>query len=186
MPFQFTRTIRNFSVETVESAPVQDRLTILFDIIPTAEEKKLLENLLKLRGKLLLVTPENQSSMENLDWATFKEIISLADEKTDFVVAGNFAPFLVRQFNQLNGVGKVVFINPGFSKDIATLMSSFDTQCLVLTATPGNLDHDPDAVKYHDLISGSSIQYVRGVSGNPLFKKFTQSFNAIQRFLLDE
>ena len=65
-------------------------------------------------------------------------------------------------------------------------MAAFEVQVLVLTSTPGNLDHDPEAVKYHDLISGSSIAYVRGVQGNPIYKRFTQSFNSIQRFMLND
>ncbi len=157
----------------------------LFDRRMEHREEKLLENLLKITGEVYLVAPETENSPQ-IESETVTELAGLCDASCVFIVSGSFAPVMIREYANFRNALKVVFINPSYDPGNSTLMSSFETPCLVITGTPGNLDHDPDAVKYHDLISGSRIQYVRGVEGNPLFMKFTQSFNSIQRFISDE
>lgn len=186
MPFEFIgNTSGPFLLKYATGSQNNAKIVVvLLDKPISPQEEKLLENLLKIAGKVYLATPED--SFEKMSQKSIVAISSLNHDRYFLIVSGKFAPVVVEDYNHFRNAEKVVFINPSYSTSIASKMSSFETPSLVLTATPGNLDHDPDAVKYHDLISGSRIQYVRGISGNPLFLKFTQSFNSIQRFLTDD
>ncbi len=187
MAFQFQRNIADaFSFKSIGNpSTANGKIVCLFDSELNEKEEELLQNFLKLSGEIYLFTPLGTFSEEKVADA-LPEIVSRSGEQYSLIVYGNLAPFIIEKYNIFRKVLKVIFINPTFRRSIATKMSSFESPSLVITATPGNLDHDPDAVKYHDLISGSSIQYIRGISGNPLFNRFTQSFNSIQRFLSDE
>lgn len=187
MAFELQRIIAGaFSFKSIGSPSAsKGRIVCLFDSELKEKEEELLENFLKIHGEIYLFTPTGTLTDEKITEA-LPDIVSLLGLDYSLVVYGNLAPFVIEHYNIFRKAGKVVFINPAYRLNIATKMASFETPSLVITATPGNLDHDPDAVKYHDLISGSRIQYVRGTSGNPLFNRFTQSFNSIQRFLSDE
>ena len=162
-------------------------ILILCDSVVESQELKLLENFHKLGSEILLVVPRKKNLLDSsMDYSSVLTALNLLPGKVVIVSMGGYAPFLVENFNHLGKVGKLVFVNPTYRADISTKMAAFEVQVLVLTSTPGNLDHDPDAVKYHDLISGSSIAYVRGIQGNPIYKRFTQSFNSIQRFLSND
>lgn len=187
MAFSFLRNITGgFLLKSASNSSIDGpRIVALFDEPLKQGEEKLLENLLRVSAEVYIFAPEEGNSPGT--WAEVAmEAADLCNTNCTLIVSGKFAPAIIRGYGHFNNAGRVVFINPTYDLDIATRMSSFETPCLVITGTPGNLDHDPDAVKYHDLISGSRIQYVRGVTGNPLFMKFTQSFNSIQRFLSDE
>jgi hypothetical protein len=163
-------------------------ILILCDALPTERELRLLKNFQKLGREIVIFMPDTEGPYRNdFDFAQIFSVLKSFPEKLYIVSIGIFAPHLVNNYDEIaRNVEKVIFINPTYRKDISTKMSGFELPVLVITSTPGNLDHDPDAVKYHDLISGSVISYVRGVHGNPLFKRFTQSFNSIQRFLQNE
>lgn len=187
MPFNLIRNIPGNFILKHLSGPSggKERTIILFDSYISSNEEKLLENFLKISGEVFLVTREKSGDTQ-LEPDSVREVVSLCENNCNLVVSGKFAPIIIREYRKFQQAGKVIFINPSYEPDTAYMMSSFETPSLVITGTPGNLDHDPEAVKYHDLISGSKIQYVRGVTGNPLFMKFTQSFNSILRFLSDE
>ncbi len=187
MPFKFLKDLANaFSLRVARgSSGSEGKILMLFDTEISGKNENLLENFLKISNEVYLVSPVGDLKDEEIR-ESLGEISSICGEGFFLIVTGRFSPFIIESYHNFRSASKVIFINPTFRNDIATKMSSFVSPSLVVTATPGNLDHDPDAVKYHDLISGSQIQYVRGVSGNPLFHKFTQSFNSIQRFLLDD
>lgn len=168
------------------SAGTVEALILAFDFPLSDDQVKLMENFGKLSGSIVLIFPVKP--VHEIPGALIDHISSLISrwKKSIIVVSGKFAPFLVSDYAKFSGMDKAVFIDPEFRPEDAPRMSSFETPCLVVTGTSGNLDHDPSAVKYHDLISGSRIQYVRGITGNPLLARFTQSFNSIQRFLSDE
>lgn len=162
-------------------------ILLLCDRVPGDYELKLLQNFHRLGREVLLIFPKEDAVFnDSFDFSPIVSMMRMLPGNILLVSMGGFSPYLVDNFRHLEGVGKVVFVNPAYMKDISTKMSGFELPVLVLTGTPGNLDHDPDAVKYHDLISGSVITYVRGVEGNPLYQRFTQSFNSIQRFLLND
>ncbi len=187
MAFKFLRDISGgFRLKSISDTSMDGtRIVTLFDSFVESREEKLLENLLKISSEVYLVEPEGKVLPETGP-EVIREVAELCNGNCTLIVTGKLAPAIIRDYAQFKTMEKVVFINPSFDLDTATRMSSFETPCLVITGTPGNLDHDPEAVKYHDLISGSRIQYVRGVTGNPLFMKFTQSFNSIQRFISNE
>ncbi len=166
---------------------LEHSILILCDSVPEERELRLLENFHKLGREVVIFIPDTDSGYnENFNFSQIFPVLQSLTDKVYLISIGLFAPHLVNNFSKLEKVDKVIFINPLFRKDISTKMAGFELPVLVITSTPGNLDHDPDAVKYHDLISGSRISYVRGIQGNPLFKRFTQSFNSIQRFLLND
>lgn len=160
---------------------------LLVDSPPGSHEMKLLENFHKVGKDVYLIFPSEDGGFnECTGFDGILEAFGSIPGPLVLVASGKYAPCLVENSASLGRISRVVLINPLFRKEIAAKMAAFELPLLVVTATPGNLDHDPDAVKYHDLISGSAITYIRGVSGNPLYKRFTQSFNSIQRFLLDD
>ena len=162
-------------------------ILILCDTALNDPELKLLENFRKLGREILLLVPGKENPVNsNMDFSPVLTAINMLPGKVMIIAMGGYAPFLIENFKHLARVVKLVFVNPAYDETISTKMAAFEVQVLVLTSTPGNLDHDPDAVKYHDLIAGSSIAYVRGIHGNPLYKRFTQSFNSIQRFMLND
>lgn len=186
MGFKPTDRVGPFQLKSANGLPDSgNRLVILLDKTLIAEEEKLLENFLRFSSEVIIVSPMVSSRFE-LSTETVDALSSLGGTCFHLICTGAFAPLIIEQYEKFRNAGKVVFINPTYRKDIAVRMSSFESPSLVVTATPGNLDHDPDAVKYHDLISGSEIKYVRGVTGNPLYEKFTQSFNSIHTFLTDD
>lgn len=178
----------NIILFRIEGDPGKEySILILCDACPDAHELKLLENFNKLgRGVTVLCPSKAGTSGSGFSFGDILPLLHSLPGKVFLVSIGGFSPYLIENSSQLSNVGKVVFVNPAFRKDILTKMAGFEIPVLVVTSTPGNLDHDPDAVKYHDLISGSSIAYVRGIQGNPIYKRFTQSFNSIQRFLLND
>ena len=162
-------------------------ILILCDTALNGRELKLLENFHKLGREILLLVPGKDVKIKSdMDLSPVLTALNMLPGKVMIISMGGYAPYLIENFKQLARVVKLVFVNPTYSEAISTKMAAFEVQVLVLTSTPGNLDHDPEAVKYHDLISGSSIAYVRGVQGNPIYKRFTQSFNSIQRFMLND
>lgn len=162
-------------------------IVLLCDSLPGNYELKLLENFHKLGQAVIILVPENDTAInQDFDFSQVIHALVGLPGKVVLVSMGGFAPYLIENFAYLENVHKVIFINPSYRGETSTRMAGFELPVLVVTSTPGNLDHDPESVKYHDLISGSSITYVRGIDGNPLYKRFTQSFNSIQRFLLND
>ncbi len=188
MPFTEKKSISgNLRLLHIGGDPkLEHSVLILCDTSPDDAELKLLENFRKLgRDVTVLLPPEDSIPGSTFNFGEVLHELHSLPGNVFLVSMGGFAPHIIENFSQLNNVCKVVFVNPAFRKDILTKMAGFELPVLVISATPGSLDHDPDAVKYHDLISGSSISYIRGIVGNPIYMKFTQSFNSIQRFLLN-
>ncbi len=162
-------------------------ILILCDTDLNDQELKLLENFHKLGREILLLVPGKENPVNsNLDFSPVLTALNMLPGKLMIISMGGYAPFLIENFKNLAKVVKIVFVNPAYNESISTKMAAFEVQVLVLSSTPGNLDHNPDAVKYHDLISGSSIAYVRGINGNPIYERFTQSFNSIRRFMSND
>ena len=189
MPFILLETVEGkFTVKSLSTPQSPDgSIFILSDVVMSGEQEKQVENFSRLASEVLVVSPIQRETAPDLP-ALVECLRRLFETRGHFFIVafGRFAPIMVEKYGEFAKAQKTVFVNPVFSRDIATKMAAFETPSLVVTSTPGNLDHDPDAVKYHDLMANSSIQYIRGVTGNPLFLKFTQSFNSIQRFLADE
>lgn len=159
----------------------------LTDSSPDKGQEHLLENLGRIYSDVILLFQPDRSG--NFKIGEIIEQVARAmgsSEEVVLLAVGSMAPLVISNYDTFRKAGKIVFINPEFNREFASRMALIETPCLVLSSTGGREDHDPDAVKYHDLIAGSTIRYIRGVSGNPLFEKFTQSFNSLQSFLWDE
>lgn len=181
--------IAHFSVKFLRPREDAEKKVVLLSDLPMEpEQEKICENFSKIADQVVIIAPVNDEIdlLKDDSWAKDDKIIPEIQPGDSIVAMGRIAPTIVNNYERFNTSAGIVFINPVFISEIAPKMSSLETPCLVVTSTPGNLDHNPDAVKYHDLIAGSRIQYVRGCTGNPLYLRFTQSFNAIQRFLANE
>lgn len=163
------------------------RMIIFSDSFLQPEQEKLLENFGRIATQAVLVESDHSNLAEAMDLLIehMGEMI-ITGNGDSAIFMGGFAPSAIHMYRSFAAAHGIIFINPVYDENTARKMSSVETPCLVITSTPGNLDHDPDAVKYHDFIANSRIQYIRGVEGNPLFQRFTQSFNSIQRFLQDD
>lgn len=189
MPFQVVENSANiFRMKILRgSGNPQSKLVYLSDTDLTPEKERVLENLGRIADEtVIVIVPEELPDTAIPELMDSVSAQFLEKGENYVVVTGALSPYLISSYPSIVRAKKVVFIDPRFDARYASRMASFEIPCLVISPTAGQTDHSPHAVKYHDLISGSRIQYIRGTTGNPLFEKFTQSFNALQSFLTDE
>lgn len=160
----------------------------LFDEYLNEELLFLLENFSNQCGVIEVLFPNSGQDISRYILETEKVLHELRSvhEKFVLVAFGRTAPAIIKLLSGGLTVNKLIMVNPEFDSDIITLLSRIDVPSLIISSTRGKNGYNIDSVKYHDLMSSSSITYIRQTTGNPLFEKFTQSFNSMLKFLADE
>ena len=160
----------------------------LFDEHLDEDRLRLLENFSDQWKDLevLFPGPGHDVSMYIHDAGKVLRELKTDDGKFILVAFGRIVPAIIRLLAGGLAVTKLVTVNPEFDADIITLLSRIEVPSLIISSIREKNGYDIDSVKYHDLMSFSSITYIRQTAGNPLFEKFTQSFNSMLKFLADD
>jgi len=125
--------------------------------------------------------PEADSSNDLLSTFVLQSLSSV--QVIRIMAEGAIAPVLLRSLIALDIRPKsVILVDPKFDGNLKNELHSIDFPTLIISGVPRGKKYVLEHISYHDLISGSSIKYIRDVNASSL-ENPAKTFNYIIDFI---